>query len=434
MERLSVLKHADDTVLLAEDEEGLRIAVQAFERWCRKWQVAPNPGKCEVVVFEHSGNTRPRIELGGQVLKVTKQAVYLGYVLDRRGSWTAHVSRRITKAAMWDCLARKLVGSTGGCTVEAAAHVRASAADASALYGAGMWAGLSQRMDQAVDTQQAGMARALLGVRTSAESCGVLTELGWQAMRHKARAQRFFVGGEYWLLRTVEQQALSDANRGTAHQKSEFNWWKHTASMVQDLVRASSKSTDDLRAMTKDKFRDHVKLTLWHEEYEERLRQMRKHSRLQRLATELDTRAHADPARHAKCRRWPSAAYLRKVGSQYHARAIAMVRLDLMSVDWEIDRWNRVPYAERRCRECGATRGDVCHLISGCPALPALRGGEDGAACWNFLVNAQHEDGAMWRRVARHIEQSWRGLEQARNTRKTTAGHAPGLLLGVLSH
>ena len=127
-------------------------------------------------------------------------------------------------------------------------------------------------------------------------------------------------------------------------------------------------------------------------------------------------------------------AYLRKVGSQYHARAIAMVRLDLMSVDWEIDRWNRVPYAERRCRECGATRGDVCHLISGCPALPALRGGEPGAACWNFLVNAQHEDGAMWRRVARHIEQSWRGLEQARNTRKTTAGHAPGLLLGVLSH
>ena len=98
--------------------------------------------------------------------------------------------------------------------------------------------------------------------------------------------------------------------------------------------------------MTKDKFRDQVKLTLWHEEYEERLRQMRKHSRLQRLATELDTRAHADPARHAKCRRWPSAAYLRKVGSQYHARAIAMVRLDLMSVDWEIDRWNRVPYAE----------------------------------------------------------------------------------------
>jgi hypothetical protein len=65
VERLQVLLHADDTTLMAEDEEGLRVLAGAFENWCRKWRIVPNPEKCKVVVFEKSGNTKTKIDIAG---------------------------------------------------------------------------------------------------------------------------------------------------------------------------------------------------------------------------------------------------------------------------------------------------------------------------------------------------------------------------------
>jgi hypothetical protein len=66
VERLQVLLHADDTTLIAEDEKGLEVLARAFENWCRKWRIVPNPDKCKVVVFEKTGNTQTNVRIAGE--------------------------------------------------------------------------------------------------------------------------------------------------------------------------------------------------------------------------------------------------------------------------------------------------------------------------------------------------------------------------------
>jgi len=430
VDRLAVLKHADDTVLLAEDEESLRMAVEALERWCRKWQVAPNPKKCEVIVFEHAGSAQPNIVLGGRRLDVKTEVTYLGYVLTKRGEWKAHVGRRAAKAERWDGIARRLVGATGGCTVESAAQVRASAADASVLYGCELWAGADRASERRVDKHQAAVGRALLGVRMSAEACGVLTELGWQALSCKARVRRLQLWWRVgqtrsWLLQQIERQACSDEHRGPRKRESVYNWWRVTGVEVRKLECMSGMSRVELRQMSKERFKWHAQRTLWHEEWATRVQWMSQHSRLKRMARELQEEAERSPVAHAKCDKWRPARYLSAVGGHYHVRLLAMVRLDLLPVEMETGRWKGVPREARVCGACGATQGDVRHLVTGCPVLHLPVRGEHGAACWKFLLGRHNADEGRWRRVARHVEQRWRIMCAARQRRGLTPEAPP---------
>jgi hypothetical protein len=190
--RLSHLQHSDDTVLLAESAEDARLLVAALERWCSKWQISPNvlEDKCKVLVFENTGNSQPVIKLGNVPLKIVTSITYLGYVLTKRGTWTEHVSRRLEKAERWDGIARRVVGRVGGCPVSAAATVREATAEAAVLYGADLWSGASEAYGEMVDKHQTSIARAILGVKKSAERAGVLTELGWSNTSLKACTAR----------------------------------------------------------------------------------------------------------------------------------------------------------------------------------------------------------------------------------------------------
>ena len=50
-DRIGCLKHADDTVVAAASAEDAQHLLNAVSRWCCKWQISPNAGKCKVVIF-----------------------------------------------------------------------------------------------------------------------------------------------------------------------------------------------------------------------------------------------------------------------------------------------------------------------------------------------------------------------------------------------
>ena len=85
--RWRLMMYADDVVLVAESQDDARMAVKAAEEFYLRWGLAPNPKKCEVIVWEEEGKMRPRIEMMGKELDVRTEVIYLGVVMNNRGSY-----------------------------------------------------------------------------------------------------------------------------------------------------------------------------------------------------------------------------------------------------------------------------------------------------------------------------------------------------------
>ena len=83
---LTALKHADDTCTMATTEEDLQILIDVLTIWCQKWQLTPQALKCDIVVFENSGFTKPELNFARPTLPVKCEVVYLGYLLNYRGN------------------------------------------------------------------------------------------------------------------------------------------------------------------------------------------------------------------------------------------------------------------------------------------------------------------------------------------------------------
>ena len=413
VERLCVLKHADDTILLAEDADGLRVLLSAFERWCLKWQIAPQPAKCKVMVFEKCGKTKPELSLGGKGLETVDRFVYLGMLLDKRGKWKRHVDRRISKAANWDNVARRIIGASGGCTVEAAAHVRSATAEVGVTYGAEFWAGsladAAQKHNTRVDQHQAKIGRQLLGVRDTTEATGVLVELGWTSVSTRARRARLQLWRrlghtESRLLRRLEGQV---ASRDESSGASEYNWWFWTNIEVRWLAGATGMSTAALREMAKLDFKRTVARALWQQEWWARVGVMRASPRLRRLGAALSARREADANAHARRSRWEAAAYLRHVGDKSKVRLLAMCRIGTLPVEEETGRWCGVPREERACQMCGASQGNVCHFLDECAHLHHACGGDHTPVWPELLECSRKTTGRRWRFIARTVQMRW---------------------------
>ena len=210
-----------------------------------------------------------------------------------------------------------MVGRVGGCPVSAAATVREATAEAGVLYGADLWSGASQAYGEMVDKHQTSIARAILGVKKSAERAGVLTELGWSNTSLKACKARLSL---WWrigkceseLLQLVERQAKAGLERRLPFQRvSEYNWFRCVRKDVRWLCRKLGATELELRAMPKRRFKREALGALWRQEWDERVSFMRTNPRLQPLAAFLTSTRSAD---HESTLRWKPAPYLHAVG------------------------------------------------------------------------------------------------------------------------
>ena len=245
-DRVAVLKHADDTVLLATCVEDMQLLMKAVHRWCTKWQISPNPDKCAVMFFvpknAKAKDKNVPITLLGKLLKIVESTVYLGYTLHSSGHWKIHIDGRLSKARAWDGIATSLIGSAGGATAAVAADVRGAAAEVGVLYGAELWASPTNPENANIDSAQASVAKEILRVRSTTEAAGVLTELGWTATSVKAWRQRLLF---WWrlgrtkseLLRTLEWQAKEQNQNSRSANPCEYNWWRDTQEQLKNRCR-----------------------------------------------------------------------------------------------------------------------------------------------------------------------------------------------------
>ena len=91
--------YADDVIIIIiADDQGIavdlmRSALSIVEKWCRKVQLTINTEKAEAVLFTRKYKTRPvaGLKLFDKEKKASKEAQYLGVVLDSKLNWSSHL-------------------------------------------------------------------------------------------------------------------------------------------------------------------------------------------------------------------------------------------------------------------------------------------------------------------------------------------------------
>ena len=76
--KLVVLLYADDTVLLADNEQELQNSLDAFYDYCERWKLKINMNKTKVVIFGARKTDSYRFTLGNDEVEISDRYKYLG--------------------------------------------------------------------------------------------------------------------------------------------------------------------------------------------------------------------------------------------------------------------------------------------------------------------------------------------------------------------
>ncbi len=92
MVKLLLLLYADDTVVLADTEHGLQLALDALGNYCNKWKLKVNVSKSKVMVFCKRKPRNPSwsFYLNGHQLEITDEYKYLGVIFNYTGYFNKH--------------------------------------------------------------------------------------------------------------------------------------------------------------------------------------------------------------------------------------------------------------------------------------------------------------------------------------------------------
>ena len=104
---LFVLLYADDTIVLAENEVQLQLAMNGMKDYCDMWNLQINVSKTKVMVFSRGKiRNKPMIYFGDQILDVVYSYTYLGITFNYNGTFNLAIKRLydIATRAMFEIL------------------------------------------------------------------------------------------------------------------------------------------------------------------------------------------------------------------------------------------------------------------------------------------------------------------------------------------
>ena len=171
--KLSVLMYADDTLLLAETERDLQMALNATSEYCRRWAISINPTKTRVMVFSR-GKVRnlPVLTLEGVELEVSFEFTYLGACINYNASFKKAISQQVRHAER----ALHALRSKMRCMnlpFDIASHLFNNMISPILLYAAEVWAFEDL---QHIDVFHRKFLKREMGLRKSTPSCMVYGE------------------------------------------------------------------------------------------------------------------------------------------------------------------------------------------------------------------------------------------------------------------
>ena len=97
--KLFTLLYADDTIVLAQSESELQLALDALSQYCKKWFLHVNTSKTKVVVFSR-GKIRkiPIFKFENDIVEVVDEYVYLGTTFNYNNKFRKAQVKQINQA------------------------------------------------------------------------------------------------------------------------------------------------------------------------------------------------------------------------------------------------------------------------------------------------------------------------------------------------
>ena len=250
------LLFADDTVLLAPDESGIKKSLDVLVKWCRDWGVKINVSKSGIMHVRQKRVARIDVQylIDNEGIPMVDQYRYLGCVVDEHLELKSMVEERAWagKRALgaWFHRCRTELGEVG---VRVFRKLMSSLVESTMLYGAEVW-GCNWDLEKIEQVQMRAL-RLFFGVGTLHPKVSLLAEMGDLPVRWLARMRcvmfwsKVLISGAYdgRLLRKIAVEAVR-FGRGTWIGKmstcwGQFGWKADNMEVLKEL------STVEVREM-----------------------------------------------------------------------------------------------------------------------------------------------------------------------------------------
>ena len=167
--------HADDLALWTKAEQVTTAAIRMQEAmnlisdWAKEWLVMINRTKTEATCFSLSPKREEFIlQINGQEIHQQDTPTYLGVKLDRKLTWSPHISTMHSKGLRRMALMKKLAGTKWAANMKILTQVYTAAVRPHMEYASSAWSSAAKtNLDQLTKTQNAGLRIITGGMKTT---------------------------------------------------------------------------------------------------------------------------------------------------------------------------------------------------------------------------------------------------------------------------
>ena len=167
--------HADDLALWTKAEQVTTAAIRMQEamnlisEWAKEWLVMINRTKTEATCFSLSPKREEFIlKINGQEIHQQDTPTYLGVKLDRKLTWSPHISTMRSKGLRKMALMKKLAETKWGANMKILTQVYTAAVRPHIEYACSAWSSAAKtNLDQLTKTQNAGLRIITGGMKTT---------------------------------------------------------------------------------------------------------------------------------------------------------------------------------------------------------------------------------------------------------------------------
>ena len=198
--KLLLLMYADDTVLFASSVKDLRVSLNTYLEYCRKWKLEINVEKTKIICF--GLGRKPVFKLNNQPVEVVNDFNYLGIPLSKNGKFINAMKNNINKATKAMHTLRRTFYDKK-IPIDCQIDIYEKTIEPILLYGSEIWGAENTSI---IEKYHLKILKQILGVKHSTPAYMVLGETGKLPLRYTIDTRIF----NYWYrIVTGKQEKLS---------------------------------------------------------------------------------------------------------------------------------------------------------------------------------------------------------------------------------
>jgi hypothetical protein len=342
-EKVWSLAYADDLVVLAREEKGMKEMLGNMEKYMRRKKLTVNVEKSKMMVFRKGGGRRKINEWRWEKDKIeeVKEFKYLGYVMNERNTAAAHVRELVKKA-------NKIIGAVWGIGERKFGHdfrrrimMFDSLVKSVMMYGAEIW---GWREQEGLEGVQGKYLKWVLGVdretpgyivMEETKRDGIRIEAGKRAIRFE---ERLIERGECRILQECLKEKRKEIGKGVWKEREAYFERNGYAGAEIERMREGG------RAMTYELVQRDRDVQV--QERRTRIRESRYNGKYEKIITE---------------------ELPKYLGRESRKERVIIARFRCGNEERENKYWNEDRI--RVCRMCGEKKETIEHMLNECVEL-----------------------------------------------------------------